>query len=440
MVKENGSECCKKIVVLLPEEIPSQNKGEAAILYGMIESLRSFCTPKLINISKYKDDLRYNKIPGVKSIHYPLIHKEHGIIYALIDVFLVLLLGALQRSFGKNVCITFFKQDVWRAFIESDLVLIGHDNVFCPTITMRNIPLALYAKLAGKTLACYGASIGPLKGGLKERRVCSLVLSLFDLITLRDSHSLEEIKKLGLHPKAVEVTADLAFLMRPDESGEMERVMSKSDYTGLFDKPVIIVTATKYLAEKMSKADGRKLTGFDEKYEAFLHMMSVAIDEVTSEHDVNVLLLAHVVGPIAKQDDRITNNDIAQRVSNRDRLFILNDDLNADVLKKIISRASFLIGTRTHSMIAALSQGVPVLAITDSGRYKTNGIFQKLCLDKLLVNIEDICFAEFSKKVRDMFALREVYAKQLAEQLPAYIDEAKHNGTLLSEALSKQLN
>jgi len=419
------------IHILLPEEIPIQNKGEAAIFYGMIESFAALGDFRLINISKYPEDMGYSGT-NVRAVNYPLIHMENGLVRALFDVVIVLWVGCLERILGKKLALMFCRSSIWKDFIRSELVLLGHDNVFCPTIRPRNIPIALYTKLSGKKLICYGASLGPFKGGRLERLICKTVLRCFDLITLRDEYSLEEIKKLNAKIIRPSVTADLAFLMKPMATAEMVSLLEKSGHKGIFDRPIVGITATRFLAERIERYEGKRCKGFDGKYEVYCRVLADCASHLIDRYEVNVALIAHVVGPSNWADDRSVNNDIATLVQNKEHLFVINEDLPVDALKSLIGCLSLLIGSRTHSMIGALSQCIPVVAITDRARFKTNGLFEELHISDCLYFIEDLANAEFLGKVADTWVRREKLARVLRTQIPIYIRKAEQNSALLS--------
>lgn len=69
-------------------------------------------------------------------------------------------------------------------------------------------------------------------------------------------------------------------------------------------------------------------------------------------------------------------------------IIVLKKEYNAMELKTIIGQCDLLIGSRYHSIVAALSQGIPVLAI--GWHHKYHEIMKLVNLENFVFNIDEI--------------------------------------------------
>jgi polysaccharide pyruvyl transferase WcaK-like protein len=83
-----------------------------------------------------------------------------------------------------------------------------------------------------------------------------------------------------------------------------------------------------------------------------------------------VVLMPHEIrfrGPI--QDDRDICRMIKQEFEGDDHVAAMIDSYPASILKGVIQKMDFLVGSRFHSIVAALSSRIPVFAIGWSHKY-----------------------------------------------------------------------
>ena len=432
----------RKISILLPEDIASVNKGEAGILYGMLESFAVLGEFELTVLSTCRDDIVNYNIAGCRVVPAPR-YSDCSLLrrFQLIKAFLSLSsLSFFQVLFGRYLSEKLFSNPYFRAFISSDIIIIGHDNVFgfvAPNV-MYFFPIVLYARLNRKKLVSYGATVGPFVRGSAVQRGISkrLILDKIDLFTLRDRMSQDYLKALGVKHPRIELTADLAFLLKPAEERDVALFMSSK---GL--KPsngLVGITSCRFLAEQIRSLDGKYYSSFDERYDAYTSLISEIADLLIHDYGVRVLLIAHVTGPSKKADDRPVNEDIMKKIKYREAVVIINEDLSAPLLKGIIGRTGLMIGARTHSIIAASSFGVPVVGFTDEHRYKTNGIIgDQLGQGRYLIDLTASSADAVKSIIREAYEKREETRRDIAARLPGINSSVSRNGELLLELLSE---
>ena len=124
--------------IFIAEEIPSFNKGEAAILFGMLETFNTLegVEVSLLSFHPEIDRPRYgdrvNIIDGIKDLHLKKDF-DKSMIVRLFESIVVLLqyisFIILYKIFGVNA-LKIMKKEIWKEYCESDLIIIGHDSVF----------------------------------------------------------------------------------------------------------------------------------------------------------------------------------------------------------------------------------------------------------------------------------------------------------------------
>ena len=86
------------------------------------------------------------------------------------------------------------------------------------------------AKLLGNSVILLAQGIGPIRGRWNQR-LAGRVLSLAERITLRDTDSLSLAIRLGVPAHKMEMTADLAYLLEPDDA--VAEKLSAQKYIGI---------------------------------------------------------------------------------------------------------------------------------------------------------------------------------------------------------------
>lgn len=185
---------------------------------------------------------------------------------------------------------------------------------------------------------------------LKNKRILN-DLKKFDLITVRETMSAENLEKYGLRNNVV-LTCDSAFHLNMVEL-PLPKNFIEGKTIGINISPMVI---------ENEKVDGIVLKNY----------LSL-VDYILSNTDMNVALIPHVVWN--SNDDREAMEVVYNKYHNSNRVIKIND-CNCQELKGYISRCRFFVGARTHATIAAYSTGVPTLVLGYS--IKSKGIAKDL--------------------------------------------------------------
>lgn len=134
----------------------------------------------------------------------------------------------------------------------------------------------------------------------------------------------------------------------------------------------------------------------------------------------NVLLVPHTIGPAGERESdneasRVVHAALPPELQARVR--ILNGDYDAHQLKGVIGQCDFFVGSRMHSCIAALSQGVPCVGLAYSMKFL--GVFESVGMGEWVIDGRE---ADCDEAVRDVMALyhkRDTVRAPLAQNAAA---------------------
>lgn len=196
-------------------------------------------------------------------------------------------------------------------------------------------------------------------------------------ISVREAISYEAMKEIGIDTSIMNKTSDYAFLIN-------EIKYDCRDVKKIQSKYMVITLRQHYFKTN----DGEK---------QYLNNMKKLCEYVYSKYNIKSLIVPHVKGPNDFENDIIITNKFEKMISeNNKNNYIFNYEyLHAKELVTLYSNAEILIGTRFHSVIFALAQGIPSLAISYSG-YKAN-IMRQFEMDEFMINIDDINDKNFEK-------------------------------------------
>lgn len=444
MIDQQEKDKNNVVKIFIPEHIPSFNKGEAAILTGMLETFKILGTPKVTICSNFPEaDIEQygSKVKIIESKTIPKHPKQIvKVIKAAFYMFQHVVFILLYKIFGL-VTLKIMKGEIWREYCNCDLIVMGHDNLF-----VNHIPLHFYiifvAKLLKKPVVVYAASIGPIKDKI-SRFLTKISLNKVDLITLRDELSYHYLRKIGCHKSSIYVTADTAFLLQPADPEKTKEVMLKEGINKS-NEPLIGFTIAKFMAYYSFPS----IKSLAEKYHNYIRLKAKVIDYLTDEFKATVVLIPHVIIPkeligskIAEYeyfiDDRDVVTDIYNEVKNKDKVIVIFNEYTPEEIKGVIGQLDLLIGERTHTMIASTSMGVPTIAVSSRiTRFKTEGIIGEMMGGKKwILEIETLDFANYTSKIMEIWSEREKIRKDLLSKAETVKEKAMLNGTLLKDLL-----
>jgi len=414
--------------VLIPETVPSYNKGEAAIYAGILKTLR--LVNREFKVYLFSDAPDYDGkwyggptqiitrslIPTFReSPKKKLLHLFKELPFHLLFIICPRMLRKL-----------FFKDILWRIYDEIDLVLLGHDNAY----SFAHNLAVLFFRIMGKKVVVYGASIRPV---VYEKRFARFLLKFclnkVDLITFREEDSYQNITRLGITAPPLQVTADKAFLLDPVERKEALKLLSTNG--AKFDnRPLIGMTVLFNpwipLYALLEVKDPQ------ERYKVHSQIMAQLIDHLIEGLGAFVILLPHCVGPGDYNDDRTVARDVAKNVKDQSNVVAIDGDYSVSQLKGIIGCCDLFVGERTHSVISAASQAIPFVSLSYSKDVRTHGIIgSMLGQEKWIMDLDHLNTDNLIDTIEKAWKSKAQTKRELLNIIPKIKEKSLLNGVLL---------
>jgi colanic acid/amylovoran biosynthesis protein len=146
------------------------------------------------------------------------------------------------------------------------------------------------------------------------------------------------------------------------------------------------------------------------------------VDLVLQKADTRLVLVPHVIPPGRYkgnvENDLSASLDVYERLGRRypGRLFVARGPYDQAETKYIIGRCDFFIGTRMHTCIAALSQGIPAVGLSYSKKFR--GVFESVGVGDLALEMRYADIDELVGAVDRAFRARETTAEHLRVAIP----------------------
>jgi polysaccharide pyruvyl transferase WcaK-like protein len=422
--------------VFIPEVMPCNNHGETAILWGLRETLKPLTAVHLTLCSAAPESDRQAYGPDVRLVHDNLVTGRRTplrIVQALGLLVRHLAFVAFCRTVGIGRVRYCWRHPLWKSYLDADLLLFGHDNVLVGRIPYHLCALPAIARLLQIPAVVCAGSVGPFSGW-PTKSLTRWLLNRVDLVILREPISLEYVAGLKLRHKRVEVTTDPAFLMPPAAPERVTQILKEEGIPT--DRPLIGFTVSQEMARRY--AQHRHLPT-PAGVAAYLQARAALLDHLVERHGAHIVGLAHCAGR-GQRDDREANRLVRQRARHRDAMHLIERERSAQEIKGLIGRCALLIGERTHALIAAVAQGVPIVGVTSRiTRSKTRGIIgHGLGLNAWIFDVESLDFDDLQASTDQAWEQRDSLAEAIRDRLPEVARQARRTGALLAELMARR--
>ena len=416
-----------RLHILVADYVPIANKGEEAIVRGIEDMLSD---GRLVSLGLFDDVPQAVQRDNITIFPRDWLFRFEGN-SALSGRGRILMqaLIALQLRFGihgplRNLTSGGMEQcrPLADFFDRAQYVLVGHDGVFC----VESCGIIHLAKKHSKRAGILGASTGIGSGRLYKTWLYRRTMQESDFCFFRERHSCENMKQICRDPGKLRVGPDPAFAMRPAPPEAARQALEQCEpYRKAKQdrRPIVAVTAL----EK-----GRVYAGFrpdlqgPAKRQAHAKYLAAILDELVARHRAFVLFLPHSVEKTGS-DVVAARHIVEQMKAGPDGSLILEQDCGARLLKGLIRECDFLVGERTHSLIAGVSVGTPFAALTNRQDTRTHGIIGEMCrCEDQIVDMDIVSENEASRKIGELFETRDATRKSLGpvrEELSKQIEE-----------------
>ncbi len=255
-----------------------------------------------------------------------------------------------------------------RAIDEADTIAaVSGGDSFSDIYGLRRFSYVLLPQVLilwmGRPLVLLPQTYGPYRGRL-ARLLAGYVLRRAAVVYSRDQAGLEVVQSLAPARKgAVRFAFDLGFALKPQTPAParvefVERLKASGPLIGLNVSGLLYAGGY----------TGRNMFNLKSNYPDLLQKL---VAQLLSQEAGSIVLIPHILGVGLDTDPHVCRK-VQERLTAelRPRVQILDGHWSAAETKWLIGRCDFFIGSRMHSCIAALSQGVPAQAWPTAGNLR----------------------------------------------------------------------
>ncbi len=227
-------------------------------------------------------------------------------------------------------------------------------------------------------IVLFPQTYGPFKSPL-AKLIARFIVRRASVVVARDRESRRIAQELAGDAQLVLLSPDVAFALHADLPEMVE-----------LDPPIPGPLATGSVGFNINGLmfnggyTGKNMFGLKLQYDTFAYDLLVALLQT---HPGEVLLVPHTLAPVGDpESDNGASAKLRDRLPPelRSRVRIVAGDYDAHQLKGIIRTCDFFVGSRMHSCIAALSQGVPCVGVAYSMKFA--GVFESVGLGDWVVD------------------------------------------------------
>jgi len=376
--------------ILLINIHSSSNLGDAALLQTAIKQLQGSFSGCRITISM-DDPASYQGEEKVVGSFVAWTHPKQpdGSVrwkyLRLVELVPACLLPILSNNYFGRAIYTLSPgklKETLEAYRQADIVISGPGGFLYSSgrgisllLTILSISMAIIAR---KPVYMFPQSIGPLKHPW-ERRLVRWMLDRVRIVMVREPISMRLIEEITTNLDHVKLIPDLAFSMPKSNRLIGEEWLKKNNICVDPKEPLM----------------GMTIVNWGEQHSRFVHQKEYedacaeAIHWFLETTGGKAILFPQVFGPYKSQDDRIPTQRVVYRIAEKSNSIVMVDSpLPIELLKSVYGWMDVFIGTRMHSNIFALSEGVPVIWIAYLP--KTRGTAEMLGLEEWCLDITQV--------------------------------------------------
>jgi colanic acid/amylovoran biosynthesis protein len=442
------------VKILIAEYIPPLNKGELAILKGILKSFEVLGEVDVAVFSLYPkiDKERYPSSVKTLDIGHSLYLRSSSLSQSKMYPFLASFFAAFQhllfillyRVLGKNA-LKIMNKPLWKSYCKYDMFIICHDEVDCVNgviFKFSPVYISLLAKALHKPIAIYANGTSQFTSEVwiwrfhsrkLWRILARYVLTAADLITVRDEGTLLFFKEISRDRVHVYRTADPAILLSPVAKEEAKKMMA-DEKIPRHGGPLIGIAMT---GEVLSEAFKRE-TNPTTRYKKAIREIARLLDKLIDELDSTIVFIPHSIEPYRYRDDRIIADDIYQLMLNKHGAKNITKEYSPEELKGFIGQLDLLISCRVHAAINAFSMSTPSCVITRPWDKRAHNIIGNMIRqEEWIYDVGNLDSDKLFVLITDMLNRSGEIRRELPSIINAVKEKALFNGRLLRALISR---
>lgn len=408
------------------------NGGDAAVLLSMIESIkREFGEDVDIKVQAKKHGACRRYYPEVNFI--PAIEEREKGTNLFEKIFLRLkyprlLLYAIIERFLKirvSFILTDMEREIIGSYRDNDVVIScggGFLNDYYP-LHKRTVGFIL-ARLYGCKTVIYAQSVGPFRRYISKLQA-RWILENASLVTLRDEKSYNILRnRLNIKNDNIHITADEAHLLPSVDPGNNQVSSIRRKFPG---KLLVGISIRRWeFGDIPDKIERQR------KISLYISAVREICIHLVNKYNALVVFISTCQGrpEYFIDDSRFADSVIKDLPCEvKENITVTSASYDPRKLKKIMENFDIFVGMRMHTVILAMSAGVPCMGL--GYEFKTEELFRQVGLPEYAVDLKSDRVERLNDIVDDLIENREIVSKKIKNNLNDVISSARMNASLL---------
>jgi colanic acid/amylovoran biosynthesis protein len=392
------------------------NKGAEALIISTISTLSQLIPNAEFVVVAYYEKKDVEKIKPYNATIIPNPNLK-GRAINLLKAFLYRLfpLKSVRNVLLRN-------SDRLKTLSTADLVIdisgFGLTDQFSLMSVLLYCSEILLSKLFRVPFVVYPQAMGPFNR-IPTKILVKTFLPLADTIIVRGEITKKYLEKLNIHKKKkLYVCADVAFLFNSAPSERALEIMCK--YNIKRGQKGLVGIVPNMEIYKRTKGVGKENT--------YVKLLAQICDFILHELKANILFLPH-----RYKDDMHVIESIIELLDRIEHIYSIDEDYSASELKALIGQMDFLIASRFHSAIAALSMRVPVIIVGWSHKYVE--LMTMIGQEDHVIDYRSVPYEELKEKIVEKWENRMKIKQILEGRVPELEKSAREAAWLAKRTL-----
>ncbi len=419
MHEGNETRSPAQVRVLLCGAAMAGNMGGPALYIAMVQSLKQLAPDARVTVlSKYPlDDRPACEEMGWRLAPFPTwMQLAFGVPFALACGFLGLL-HIPRRWLARGALAEYVDNDL---MIDMSGISFSDDRPVSGLVI--NCLWLAPAIATGIPWVKAAQAMGPFRKPW-VRAVARLLLPRAAALIARGAVSEQFVRDL-LPRASVHRLPDVAFALDPAPDAAVDEALTSAGVEP--SEPYCVVGPSELLGRLMSGSAGP---------DAYARLMTRLVDELVRLSGHRVLLLPHARATTVTP--RLDDLNVCERMlgmcRERGSVRVLRGSFPTTVLKGVIARSEAAVGSRFHFMVAALSSGVPAMAVAWSHKYAE--MMRMVGQERFAVRHGDATEPALLELLAELWEQRETIRSEILRELPEVKRQAANNAAVALEAL-----
>lgn len=410
-----------KVRVLLCGGTLTGNLGGPAMYDSIVDELKKYNLEIEVTIlSKYpNDDKAECEIRGYNMVAYPTMSQlVIGGSFFVLGSILKLLHIPYHWMAKKGGLDAYFVNDI---MIDTSGISFSDDRSFSNVLI--NTLWFLPAIVSGIPMVKMSQSMGPYNKWY-VKLLGKIVLNRLEFMVCRGEKSYK-LTKAFLKKDNIYNLPDTAFCLEPLIGNEKDELLRRYQ---LISGEYIAVGPSYVMRDYFDKG-------------VYSDIVAEALNNIVRISKRKIIFVPHSwihsaqVGADTINDDLAVCKEIASKMDT-ESYEIVSEGMSARHMKALIGSAYMTIGSRYHFLIAALSSGVPSMALGWSHKYRE--LFREFDIDEYVLEYTEMNCEKVKEYVAKIYENRDVVKEKIEEKLSDVIKRSANNEKYVFDFLKQK--